>query len=182
MTTASSEIIKLTLQPTILGPVYPTNIFDIFWWCKDYEERNKFPATILNRFAIGFYQISQGIAWKDGGRNKYESYAAAALHFCMVAVRLELPVDDNMEIKLKDFPVKFIEHSAVELLYNLSAAQQQLFYASPSNKTQRASRYNKDKLARCLGEAIIILIGLIPVEYRSDCFELSSTIMTKGLK
>lgn len=177
-------ITSLSLQPpSLLREVCADNIFDLMWWCKYYEEQNKFPATILNRFAIGFYQIHQGMLWKDGGVNKYESYAAAILHFIMVAVRLNLPIDEQLEISFKEYGSKFIHSSAEDLLCKLSCCQQQLIYGcNTANKTKRKSRYDKDKLAKNLGEVIKILMEIIPAEYRIECFEKASSIMTRELK
>lgn len=181
MNTAANYITHLSLQHT-LGEVTATDIFDLMYWCKDYERRNKFPATLLNRFAIGFYQIHQGMSWKDGGINKYESYAASVLHLMMVAVRLDLPIEDYVKIGLKEYPLYLMENECYHLLKNLSAAQQMLFYANKNNKTKRSSRYSPDKLNQYLSRAIFILISIIPPELRTECFEKASAIMTKELK
>lgn len=164
-----------------LGPVDDKCIFGILYWCKDYEKRCKYPATILNRFAIGFYQIHQGMEWKDNGINKYESFAASALHFMMVAVRLELPIEEFLEIRLDTLAQINDNKWPSVLLQHLSGAQQQLFYANKANKTGRASRYNKEKLTKRLGISIRTLIAIIPPTIRVDCFYAAARIMTKEL-
>lgn len=166
-----------------LSDFYPTNIYDIVFWCRDYERRNNYPTTIDRRFAIGFYQIHQGISWKDGGINKYEAYASATCHFMMVAERLYLCVDTGMDIRLEDFPFMMMDSVALSLLSNLSAAQQQICYQSAQNKAKgRKSRYSAVKLNKHLATTICTLISLIPSEFRSDAFQAASAIMTKDLK
>jgi hypothetical protein len=167
-----------------LGPTDSDNIFDLQYWCRDYNRRNKFPADNLKRFAIGFYQIHQGIGWKDNGINKYESYAASVLHFIMLCEQMDLDfinyINDSINLYQIDQWPRY--YSFDGLLFNLSAVQQQLFYANSSNKTKRKSRYNKDKLTRCLTECIVKLNGLIPEEHRNICYYTASKIMTEELK
>lgn len=165
-----------------LGPVTATNIYDLQYWCRDYNRRNKFPADNLKRFAIGFYQIHQGMSWQDNGPNKYESFAAAILHFIMVAEKLELQLDGINSDTMKYAMYVPIRHIAYELLQNLSAAQQMLFYSNPTNKTKRSSRYDKNKLDSFLVYSITHLIKAIPVHMRTECFYLASKIMTDELK
>lgn len=163
-------------------PIYPTNIFDILAWCRDYDRNNKYPVNTLTRFCIGHYQIHQGMAWKDGGVNKYESFAAATLHFFMVSEKLKLGVEDYQgEYVLNHMRLRWINWE--EMCYNLSASVQMLFYSPDRNKTKRAAkRYNKDRLAERLSHVAFDLIKAIPPDMRSECYEKATTIMTKELK
>jgi len=182
MITAYSEIHRMSISPLPIAPCYPETTLDLQVWCLEYHCYNKFPVTTLGRFAIGFYQIHQGLSWKDGGLNKYESFAASALHFIMVSEALNLPLEEFLPIKISDIPIVHIEHAGVALLSHLSSAQQQLWYSGNPNNTKRNSRYKPAKLAEGLGESVYRLIGLIPKELRQDAFCASSTIMTKELK
>lgn len=164
--------------------LYPTNIYDIIIWCRDYDRNNKFPQDTLTRFAIGFYQIHQGIGWGDRGVNKYEGFAAAAIHFFIVAERLGLSnLDASLEIKLTEFPeIDYWGETAKRLLFNLSVAQQQVMYGAKQYKTQRKSRFDKSKAAGALGKVLCDLIGLIPTKLRTQAFNVASMVMTKELK
>jgi hypothetical protein len=174
---------SLALRP---NDIYPTDIYEIIIWAVDYDKRNRFPVDTLKRFAIGLYQIHQGMHWKDNGPNKYESFAAAAVHFIIVAERCDLKVDkaEEMPVKLKEFPRMCINIHAPELLYNISGAQAMLMYnqAYSGNKTKRMSRYNPEILEERLSKIVRILICCIPLEFRTECFNLSTKIMTKELK
>lgn len=163
-----------------ISPLWATNVFDLMFWTNDYRKRNRFPVPILKRFAIGLYQINQGMEWKDQGVNKNEGFAAAVLHFMMVSQELDLMIEQHLEIKLDDFGKTSLNTESI--LFHVSRAQQQLFYADQGNRTKRVSRYNKDKLTESLGIAIRCFIEAIPVEFRSDCFEKATTIMTRELK
>jgi hypothetical protein len=165
-------------------PLYADSIYDVIYWCRDYNRRNKYPATVDRRFAIGFYQIHQGISWKDHGVNKYESFAAAILHLVMTseAVGHEGFEVKITEVKLSEFPDKSIREEALNLLAALSCAQQQICYGSVSNKvTTRKSRYNPSLLQKKLGESVRILLCCIPTELRKHCLLEASNILC-GLK
>lgn len=177
--TASSKIVKATIADN-LGPCTPDNIYDIIVWCRDYEQRNKFPLNIKDRFLIGFYQIYQGMSWKDNGINKYEGYAAACIHFFMTAERLKVEVDSELKIKLSDFPHDILH--CREVLKHLSSSAQQIIYGAKEYNTNRKSRFDKQKLTNELGKAIYYLIVAIPEEFREGAFEKASEIMTRGLK
>lgn len=179
--TASSKITEFTIDRK-LYELWPETIFDLMAWCRDYNRYNKFPATVLNRFAIGFYQIHQGISWKDNGKNKFESFAASVLHLCMIAETMNLAIEDYLMLNLDNFGRPSVIETSLDLLTNLSATQQQLFYGNPENKTKRKSRYNEVLLTKYLSTSIDILISWIPVAYRKECFNLASKIMIKELK
>jgi hypothetical protein len=165
-----------------LKPIRTTNLIELQEWCRDYNRRNKFPCDVKTRFAIGFYQIHQGMSWKDNGENKYESYAAAVLHFMMVGEALELKLESNLPTNILNECKWTIESIGCTLLRLLSASQQQIIYGAKSNKTKRASRYNPNKLSNSLGIVCAYLVGLMPKEFREECFYLASKMMTEELK
>lgn len=181
--TAYSAITKMTIADPIpaFDPILSTDLIDIQAWCLWFSRHCKHKATILNRFAIGFYQIYQGIEWKDR-LNSGESYCSAFLHFLMVCEELELPLEKYLMIDLKKYPKIYIDQHAVMLLKSLSRSQQQLFYANKVNKTARKSRYNKDTLTLSMNTALSLLISLVEPEDRRACIYEASSIMTKDLK
>lgn len=181
--TAAGKITQLSIAMP-LEPLYPDNIYDLVCWARDYDRNNHFPVDTLRRFSIGFYQIHQGYEWKDGGINKYEAFAAAVIHFIIVAERCKLNIDPDLHLKLDEFEEMKLEgKSGTNLLVALSAAQQQIIYNYSANKVcNRASRYDPSKLVISLAKAIYILISLIPKQYRADAFYAATSIMTKELK
>lgn len=186
MITAFS-IIEVSGQPTAHRPEDTDCIYGLFSWCRDYEKNNKFPTDILKRFAIGIYQIHQGIDWSvsrhhsfQDSTNKEESFAAAALHFIMVAERLSLDIDKVIdEINFTKWPKRSIGECSMRILRNISKAQQQLFYANPSNKTKRRDRYKEDDLRRAIASLVLDLTSCIEPENRSYAFYLAMEVMTK---
>ena len=59
------------------------DILELQEWCKDYMASPRCTThDPLRRFAIGIYQIYQGIKWGENASGS-ESLAAAAIHFCM---------------------------------------------------------------------------------------------------
>lgn len=186
MQTAFS-IIDAKGNTTLHRPSDEDCIYGLITWVREYERATKFPVDILRRFAIGIYQIHQGIDWSvsrhhsfNDTTNKEESYAAAALHFLMVAERLSLNVDTMIdEIHFKHWPKRSMHECSLSILRNISKAQQQLFYADKTNKTKRRDRYNEDALRRALASLIIDLTSLIEPDNRSYAFYLAMEVMTK---
>src|SRR6266550_1127295 len=80
----------------ILAPIRSDNILELQEWVRFYDINGKYPANILERFAIGIYQIKDGMEWKDT-LNKNESWCAAFIHFLTVAEKLNLPIEDKPE-------------------------------------------------------------------------------------
>ena len=155
---------QTTIQ--ILRPIKTDNILELQEWCSFYDRNGKYPATILERFAIGLYQIYQGMEWKDV-ENRNESWCAAFIHFLTLAERLKLPV----ELKLEQNP------AGVGLLLFISKAQQDVFYKHNAGKTQRSSRYNAGKLTDNLGKILSICYNKVPREERPTGFYHATSIM-----
>lgn len=154
-------------------------------WCRDYIRHNKYPCDVLKRYAIGIYQIHQGLEWGDL-LNKAESFMAAFLHFQMVAEHLNLAlfdITDDSILKLETKPLQ-----AERLLWLISKAQQQLFYAHKVQQTsltgakyQRASRYKPALLTSLLTELQTRLISMVPKDYRLQGLYHASKIMSGQL-
>jgi hypothetical protein len=161
-----------------IKPLYETNVFEIEQWCKDYERYGKYPTTLPKRFLIGLYQIQQGTGWKDMGLNKYESYCAAFIHFMCCCTIAQLDYSKNWEeISLENIPKSYYEKTAPRLLDSISRAAQQIIYGDVSNKTQRKSRFNKERAGEIMGDILWDIISLVPVEYRRDGLYQASLIL-----
>lgn len=165
-----------------LGPIEAATVMELLEWVSDYNRRTKYPNEPLKLFAIGFYQIHQGMKWRDGGVNKYESYAASALHFMRIAAKLGLAIEEYVRNDLCNDIFRFMDQAAYPILKSLSETQQQLFYVDACNKVKsRRARYNQQALTESLGESISLLIKTIPPEFRVQCFYEASRIMTKEI-
>jgi hypothetical protein len=158
-------------------PMGTASLFDLQAWCRDYERRTAYPASVMNRFAIGFYQIYQGMEWKDG-LNRAESYCSAFLHFLMVAERLQVPTELLLPDKLSGMESTTMERSSMELLKHLSRAQQHLVYGNNPNKTGRNKRYNLKTLSHALSEALKILMQLVDPALRKEGLHHAMKIMS----
>jgi hypothetical protein len=173
--TAADMINIMTLQRpmssiSVMPPCDEQNIIGLQLWCREYELHNKYPVDILTRFNIGVYQIHQGMAWKDNGLNKYESYCAATLHFIMVAARLNLKLEDYLLLDVDELPESYLDKEVKELLYLISACTQQLYYSTVAarRKLKRSSRYNEAKFEKLLAKLIEKMISIVPKEYRRE--------------
>lgn len=151
-------------------------------WCKEYHNTNNYPVNLLERFAIGIYQISQGEKWNDNKLTyrEYESFASAAIHFICCLEYIKFPHWYLVPIYLKDYvglDTKPIDYRT--LMLEISAAQQQIFYYHKSyiQGYHRASRFNAEKLAKHLHNCVLILLGSIPSYERSKAIEQATSIM-----
>lgn len=164
----------------VLDANYSSSLVDLQAWCSTYERYNKYPCSILNRFSIGFYQIHQGMSWKDDA-NRSESFASAILHFIMVSERMQLPLEKVMHNNLEKYPsTPFDAEEARDLLCHLSAAQQQLWYGHVVNKSmQRKSRYRKETLITKMARSIVILVAAIhPTERKQAFYDATNILVT----
>lgn len=168
-----------------LTKIRTNNLIELQEWCRDYHRYNKHPTDFFTRFAIGFYQIYQGEAWKDED-NRNESFAAAAVHFIMVSEILELCLEKYMTNWFSQLTGENkVNIDWKNLLCVLSKAQQHIFYKHKTYKLnpdyQRKSRYNAETLAVCLRHAIVMLLGAIKPDLREYAIEDATAIMTGRL-
>ena len=155
-----------------------TDLIDLQIWCREFSYKTKYPADEMRRFAIGFYQIYQGIEWKDTA-SSCESYAAAAIHFLMVSEMLELDVETYLPRDLGDSAYGTTDGVFKCLLYKLSKAQSYLVYmTNEKNIVNRKGRYDPSKLCSCLSSCISHCFGLIRPADRAKAVELATQIMT----
>lgn len=175
--------IAQNLEQCRVGPleVEDLNFSRIIMWANTYNRHNKYPTPPDRTFGIALYQIHQGMAWKDGGVNKYESFAASALHFIRVAEMCDIYLEEHYPCAgyLTAWPKVY--PNWMRLLYSISAAQQQIYYQI--SKTSRGkARFSEKKLIQELGNIVGHLITIIPQELREECFYEASRIMTDELK
>ena len=152
------------------------NLLKLQEWCRWYWRNTKYPCAVDRRFAIGFYQIFQGIDWKKSD-SAWESNMAAVIHFLTVGEMLELDIESYVQNNFMK-----LEHEK-KLLYKqvlreLSFAQSMVIYGTNKKGIKRNSRYNPDKLARSLGFVIEELISVIPINKRKQAIETAQQIMT----
>lgn len=140
-------------------------------WCRNYQKNGPYKQGVSERFLIGLYQVYQGFEWQ-GSASADESFAAAALHFTMVAeyfgIHLTLPTDLRNVRHIKD------SHT---ILMNLSRAAQMVIYGKYHNNTGRKSRFSSDRLCTVLTELVGSLLSHIEPNKRLDAIETAASIM-----
>ena len=166
----------------ILKPLQSTNWIEISDWCFRYNKYNKYPVSTSERFAIGIYQIHQGLDWQnltaavENEKNKAESYMSAFLHFKMAQLSMKLDVWTKDDItSYTTWPMAW---SAERILYLISKCQQQIFYFTKMQKTLRGkSRYNPEILNESFHLLQLRLIALVPSHCRGEGLYNASKIM-----
>jgi hypothetical protein len=156
-----------------------TDLVELALWCRDYHRYNKYPCSFDKRFAIGFYQIYQGIVWD--GLNRYESFAAGAIHFLITLEALDLSTVDIPRNLLSEDSA-YINWQT--LMLHLSRAQQHVLYRYQleiKKGTSRSTRFNPELLAKDLSFAIDALICAIPCDSRAQAIFDATEIMTRRL-
>ena len=151
-------------------PVTPRTTQHLLTWCRMYQAGGTVPQPPHMRFAIGFYQISQGMSWRMASPVRWQSFCSAAMHFIMCAEAFALPIDIFMPDRLEDIPEAWQgwEH----LLLTLGKAQQQIVYALHSDGSSRKSRFAPMNLQHYLHASIFQCFSLAPSEYREQgCFD-----------
>jgi len=165
-------------------PLFTNNLLSLASWCQDYYlEDTRYPVKCpLHRFAIGVYQIHQGMDWHDKGEhgvNEYESFASAAVHFVITSEMCKLMVWNSPYWDLSKLETAELNHKTT--LYNISKAQQQLSYSIQPTRVSRKSRYKPIILETCLRTLAFDLLRAIPSTKRAEAIENATTIMTGRL-
>ena len=157
-----------------MRPIETTDLIDLQIWCRDYHRNTKYPSGLERRFAIGFYQIYQGMEWKNSA-SADESWAAAACHFLMVGEHLNLGIEQHLPRDI----ITWSKTSFTDaLLHDLSLAQQHIVYATNPSKIKRKSRYNPEILEKTLANVIgMCLGGRIRPNNRSKAIYDATSIM-----
>ena len=154
------------------------NLIELQLWCREYETWTPYPADALRRFAIGFYQIYQGIEWQ-GSDSADESFAAAAIHLMIVGEKLKLGIEAYTYLNFSLIPWE--KDPFRVLIHTLSKAQCHLIYSTNAKNVTRRSRYSEDILSSSLAYAVKDLFGLIEPIKRPLAIETATTIMTGRL-
>ena len=162
-----------------------TDIFELVEWCQEYRKSPRCNTIDpMRRFAIGFYQIYQGMKWR-GTASEDESFAAAFMNFLMVIDLLDLHIEESMKGDLLNWGLSNIRCYSLnfheDLLYTLSHAQQMLVYYSDRTGIKRRDRYDKNILTTELVIAIGILIDRIPKNKRAEAIFNATSVLTGEL-
>lgn len=164
---------KLTIRAT-----ETTRSVDLALWCREYHQHNSYPCAFDRRFAIGLYQIYQGMLWD--GLNRNESFAAAAIHFIITLEAAD--ISPRLPEYLVDLVTKHIDWKTVML--HVSRAQQHVLYGTQlriKKGTARSTRYCPEQLRDDLSALIEILFAAIPSDQRAQAIWDATSIMTKRL-
>lgn len=180
------KVTDLTLNQRITRPLSSTETAVVADWCREYQKKNPWPADFSKRFAIGLYQIYQGLVWdRSQPPNIAESMMAGAIHFLMVMEELDLFWFDLLPKDLKLIETRDIE--CRDMLIRISRAQQHILYATQMKgkqgtvKTGRSTRYDADLLCRDLSWLVRALVAKVPSHLREQGIEDATRIMTKRL-
>lgn len=175
-------------EDSVIRPLETEDWRAVAEWCRDYNRWNKYPVPMLQRYAIGIYQIHQAMEWTDA-MNKAESYMAAFLHFQMTMEMMEMPwLSNRIEI---DFAAEkswwdltryvAMPLAAERTLYLISKIQQQCFYKTRMMKTQRGSRFNLKMTTDLFAELQTRLLAAVPTYLRKEGLYHASKIMSGTL-
>jgi len=150
-------------------PITPRTSEHLKSWCSYYHRNAKVYNPREVRFAIGFYQISQGMSWEIHNPVRWQSFCAASMHFIMAADAYKLNLDLPEFLGDITETWKGWEH----LFFTLGKAQQQVIYAGvTSANSTRASRFSEAALHIYLTEAVEQCFSLVPALYREQgCFD-----------
>lgn len=161
-------------------PKTPRTCVHLGMWCEKYQFDGTVPQPGHVRFAIGVYQISQGMSWRIASPVKWQSYCSAAMHFMMCASAFDIDADNAMPETLEEVSNSFDGWEA--LMLALGKAQQQVVYSLHSSATStRASRFNKAELERRLVKLITACLSLCPPKHREQCCFDEMHILCKDL-
>ena len=170
------------------SPIYPDTLADLQEWCREYERGTVYPVGGAHiRFGVGIYQLHQAMGWmgefsKTGvdTRAQNESLASAATHFITAAEDWDAPIELYVDKDVLSNPAR-VQIDWVKILYNISAAQQMFFYGyvmTQNNSERAARRFNREKMAKCVGEVVEMLFLGMPQVDRRNAIEEATRIMS----
>jgi hypothetical protein len=163
-----------------MQPTRPRTFDHMSNWCYLYQHSNIAPRTQADRFAIGLYQIGQGMSWPCRGPVSWQSYCSAALHWVCCLHAHNESMCGLLPETLAELPTEFIGWE--RFLHMVCKAQQQVVYASSHNlNTTRASRFKLDTLRHQLADLVSASFSLVPRSHREQgCYD-EMIICTKDL-
>ena len=149
------------------------NLIELQEWCREYTRTPRcLTQDPVRRFAIGVYQIYQGMVWKTTD-SAYESFAASAIHFIMVAESLKAYVEMHMLDDLRE--CSFYDYR--NMLHCLSKSQQMVIYATDAQGVGRKSRYKPEILSCDIANLISVLFGRIPADKLAEAIYHAMEVM-----
>jgi len=178
------------MQPKFyIGPrsIVTDDTMQLLAWCREYGREGPYRQNPVQRFAIGIYQIAQGMKWRGAKKNacaspRHESYAAACIHFLVALEELEVDVWEHLPHKLTEVSDDSGFFVWETLMFQISSAQRMISYSVhyKSTNTKWAARFDKDVLSLHTAEAVKILLSFIPSTKRKAALydameELSAT-------
>jgi hypothetical protein len=150
-----------------LQPITPRTLEHFQDWCRVFHKNTSHPVNAERRFSIGMYQISQALNWKCDGPVRWQSYAAAALHFTAAATACELSVLSYLpsDGRLEDISTYF--NGWNELVRVTGEAQRQLIYKVETFPRWR-ERYDAKVLETTLAGSVEMCFSLVPPDAREQ--------------
>lgn len=164
----------------VIRSITTTSIIELSCWCRRLHREQSKKADVVNRFAIGLYQLDGWWSWAGQDDTVNESLAAAVVHWLTVMEVLDLRIESRCACNEFDmwtwnsFDTSFVLHS-------ICAAQKHIFYNSQRGVTQRGSRYDPKILEGVLGDLCVHCLSNIPQGKRSDAIYAATDIMTRRL-
>lgn len=163
-----------------MSPILPRSFKHLSDWCYLYQHSNIAPRTQADRFAIGVYQVSQGIAWKCAGPVAWQSYCSAALHWICCAHAHNIDLTNDMPETLAEIPDTWTDWRG--FVKAQGDAQQQVIYRCSHNlNTTRASRYKPDVFRERMARLVGLVLSLVPPADREQGCHDEMMICTKDL-
>jgi hypothetical protein len=161
-------------------PSTPRTCSHLVNWCLGYQSSNIVPQPPHIRFAIGVYQMGQGINWTIAGPVKWQSYCAASMHFIMAASAYGILMCDDFPDTLPEITDEWLgwEH----FVFAQARVQQQICYhESISAASARKSRFNRDVLRLRFYDLVCQCFALVPPDHREQCCYDEMFILTKDI-
>lgn len=152
-------------------PVTPRTTQHLSDWCKAYQTIGTVPRPKEVRFAIGVYQISQGMSWKISSPVRWQSFCSAAMHFIACAHCYGFDIAHGLPETLAEIQGDFPGWEGMML--RLGKAQQQVVYSLHDNvSSTRASRFVAATAGLKLHDLVVACFSLAPPEYREQgCYD-----------
>lgn len=141
------------------------NMVELLGWCRLYQTRGPGYRPDLERFCIGTYQISQGLAWSCGGPVAHQSYCAAFLHTAMAAEDLNLGLEEHLPLHIDDISEQYPGTEAI--LVHQGQAMQQMLYGMARSMAHWKRRYRPKVLCRALASFGEMCLQMVPKEGRA---------------
>jgi hypothetical protein len=163
-----------------MKPISPRSVYHLTEWCRAYQASNIVPQPGHIRFAIGVYQMGQGINWTIAGPVKWQSYCAAAMHFIMSASAYGIMLDNDLPDTLPEITEEWRgwEH----FVFAQARVQQQICYhESISANSARKSRFDREVLRLRFFDLVSQCFALVPPDHREQCCYDEMFILTKDI-